>query len=491
MPMKSMVEDVKKDRKRNGRNSHERTWKKGALQERCEEKKSSSLNDIEEFGNEVRSSKRKGDGNHLCIKDNEKEEKRTESITSGETSSSNRSLEESIKRLLTKDVRPTDNIRWEMFGLRPLLLKRIYTIGYEFPSPVQAASIPRALKGRNLLVRSKNGTGKTASYVIPMLNAINPDELSIQGIILVPIRELALQISRNVKRLSEGMGVASVPVVGGTNMQDDIIRVSNGVHVMVGTPGRIVDLVEKKIGVISKKVILVFDEADKLLDVTFGETVTRLLELLPRERQILLYSATFPYFVTGFIKRYMRDPLCINLMKELAPIGIKQFYTQVKPSEKLICLRSLLLKLKINQCVIFCNNIRTVELLAMRITGMGMPSYFIHSKMTQEDRNIVFHNFLKGKCKILVATDLITRGVDVPNTNYVINFDIPKSPESYLHRIGRAGRFGTRGVAISLVTIEEREMLADIEAKLGKEISPLSDGGLNRLYESNIDKDQE
>ncbi|WEL37910.1 DEAD box RNA helicase [Encephalitozoon hellem] len=486
-----MIEEVKKDGKRNGGNSHEKTWnRKGLLQERHAERVPSNRGEIVKPGDGVGANRRGRYENGLSIDANEKKAS-AEDIMACEASSSSGSVEEGMKKLLSKDVRPAEGIKWKAFGLKPLLLKRIYSIGYEFPSPVQAESIPHALRGKNLLVRSKNGTGKTASYVIPMLNAINPEELSIQGVILVPIRELALQISRNVKRLSEGMGVISVPVVGGTNMQDDIIRVSNGVHVMVGTPGRIVDLVEKKIGVLSKKVVLVFDEADKLLDVTFGETVTRLLELLPKERQILLYSATFPYFVTGFTKKYMKEPLCINLMKELAPIGIRQFYTQVKPSEKLLCLRSLLLKLKINQCVIFCNSIRTVELLAMKITGMGMPSYFIHSKMAQEDRNIVFHNFLKGKCKILVATDLITRGVDVPNTNYVINFDVPKSPESYLHRIGRAGRFGTRGVAISLVTIEEKEMLADIETKLGKEISPLSDGGLNRLHESNIDKNQE
>lgn len=393
------------------------------------------------------------------------------------------------RRELTEDVIETEDVRWESLGLKGMLLQRIREVGYEFPSPVQVRSIPYTLKGRNLLVRSKNGTGKTASYVIPMLNTIDPSEASIQGIILVPIRELALQISRSIKKMSEGLGVVSAPVVGGTSMQDDIIRVSNGVHMMVGTPGRIVDLVEKKVGTLSKRMILVFDEADKLLDVTFGKTITKLLELMPKERQLLLYSATFPYFITGFIKRYMKDPLCINLVKELAPVGVKQFYTHVKPCEKLLCLKSLLVKSSIKQCVIFCNNIKTVELLAMKITEMGMSSYFIHSKMTQEDRNVVFHNFVKGKCKILVATDLITRGVDVPNTNYVINFDVPKSPESYLHRIGRAGRFGTPGVAISLVTTGERELLMDIEAKLGKEISPLSDGGLTRLYENNIDED--
>ncbi|ADM12293.1 ATP-dependent RNA helicase [Encephalitozoon intestinalis ATCC 50506] len=481
MPMKSMTEDIKKEGKKGGRNREKESWKKGEfLGKKYVERSSAGLSNIRRSEEEFQGNGKDEERNNLEGKTNRKETRDTKT-NSLELSLLNRTAESDGGVFLSKDVRETENVKWEIFGLKPKLLKRIQDIGYNFPSPVQVASIPHALKGRDMLVRSKNGTGKTASYTIPILNAINPEELNIQGIILVPIRELALQISRNVKRLSEGMGVISAPIVGGTNMQDDIIRVSNGVHVMVGTPGRIVDLIEKKIGVLSKKIILVFDEADKLLDVTFGETVTRLLDILPRERHILLYSATFPYFVTGFIKRYMRDPLCLNLMKELVPVGVKQFYTIVKPSEKLLCLRSLLLKLKINQCVIFCNNIKTVELLAMKVTEIGIPSYFIHSKMTQEDRNIVFHNFLKGKCKILVATDLITRGVDVPNTNYVINFDIPKSPESYLHRIGRAGRFGTPGVAISLVTTEEKEMLADIEVKLGKEVSPLSDGGLDRL----------
>ncbi|CAD27136.2 putative ATP-DEPENDENT RNA HELICASE (DEAD box family) [Encephalitozoon cuniculi GB-M1] len=486
--MKSMIEGVKKDGKKGRRNDRKDSWDKDGFTQRGRaEKKPVDLAKIQGIQGQIGIGKNKGDGNRLdCGMDKEEAEDGKDIMRCRHLSPGGGGM----KRLLSEDVRETEGIGWESLGLGPVLLKRIRDIGYDFPSPVQVASIPHVLGGKNLLVRSKNGTGKTASYIVPMLNMINSSELSIQGIILVPIRELALQISRNVKRMSEGTGVISAPVVGGTSMQDDIIRVSNGVHVMVGTPGRIVDLVEKRVGTLSKRVILVFDEADKLLDVTFGETVTKLLDLLPREKQMLLYSATFPYFVTGFIRRYMKNPLCINLMKELAPVGVKQFYTYVKPSEKLLCLKSLLLRLSINQCVIFCNSIKTVELLAMKITEMGLPSYFIHSKMAQEDRNIVFHNFLKGKCKILVATDLITRGVDAPNTNYVINFDISKSPESYLHRIGRAGRFGAPGVAISLVTTEEKEMLMDIEAKLGKEISPLSDKGLSRLHESNIDRNQ-
>jgi ATP-dependent RNA helicase DDX6/DHH1 len=251
---------------------------------------------------------------------------------------------------------------------------------------------------------------------------------------------------------------------------------------MIGTPGRIVDLIEKKVVMLSKNVMLVFDEADKLLDVTFGRTITRILELMPRNRQMMLYSATFPYFIAGFMKRCMQNPLCINLMTELVPIGIKQFYVHVKPVDKLLCLKSLFTKTSgVNQCVVFCNNIKTVEFLAMKITEMGMPSYFIHSKMAQEDRNAVFHSFLKEKCKILVATDLITRGIDAPSTNYVINFDLPKTSESYLHRIGRAGRFGRAGVAISFVSEADKEMLADIETNVGSMISPLSDSGLSRL----------
>ncbi|KAM0672694.1 putative ATP-dependent RNA helicase ddx6 [Ordospora colligata] len=383
---------------------------------------------------------------------------------------------------LSRDVSETQNMTWEMFGLKPEVVKKIDVMGYAFPSPVQVKSIPHALYGRCLLVRSKNGTGKTASYVIPILNNVDVLDKDVQAIVVVPIRELALQVARNFRKMCEGLGILSVPVVGGMSMQDDIIRMLNGAHVMIGTPGRIVDLIEKKVGTLSKKVMLVFDEADKLLDISFAKIIARLLELMPQNRQIMLYSATFPYFIAGFMKKYMHSPLCINLMTELVPIGIKQFYVHVKLMDKLVCLNSLLTKTSgINQCVVFCNGIKTVELLAMKITEMGIPSYFMHSKMTQEHRNAVFHNFLKEKCKILVATDLITRGVDAPSTNYVINFDLPKTSESYLHRIGRAGRFGRAGVAISLVSEFDKEVLAEIEANVGNTISPLSDSGLTRL----------
>lgn len=193
--------------------------------------------------------------------------------------------------------------------------------------------------------------------------------------VLAPIRELALQISKNVWRMSETMGVVSAPVVGGTNLQGDIIRVSNGVHVMIGMPGRVVDLIEKKVAVLAECMMVVFDEADKLLDMTFSETVTRLLGLVPRRRQMMLYSATFPLFIAGFVKTHMYRLQCINLMDELVPVDVRQLYTHVQPSEKLLCLKTLLLRLSIRQCVIFCNGIRTVELLegTMQDSGCNRP----------------------------------------------------------------------------------------------------------------------
>jgi ATP-dependent RNA helicase DDX6/DHH1 len=376
---------------------------------------------------------------------------------------------------ISADVEKTRGRRWCELGLKGELLERIEDVGYKFPSPVQIESIPHALKGRDLLVRSKNGTGKTASYIIPMLDRIDTGSLTVQAIVLVPIRELALQISRNVKRMSKGLGIVSAPIVGGTSLQEDIIRVSNGVHVIVGTPGRVIDLIEKKVTVLGSSIMLVFDEADKLLDITFNESMNRLFELLPAKRQILLYSATFPVSVHGFVKAHMKDPVFLNLMNELFLLGVKQFYASVKLSHKLFCLKSLLSTLRLEQCIIFCNGIKTVELLAMKITEMGMSCYFIHSHMSQEERNAVFHNFTRGNCKILVATDLITRGVDVPDVNCVINFDFPKSTESYLHRVGRAGRFGRLGISISLITTYDKPMLLEVEEKLGTEILPISD----------------
>merc|ERR1712196_21768 len=215
------------------------------------------------------------------------------------------------------------------------------------------------------------------------------------------------------------------------------------------------------------------DEADKLLSPEFMPLVKKLVALLPAERQILLYSATFPVKVKSFKDEVMRKPYEINLMEELTLKGVTQYYAFVEERQKVHCLNTLFAKLSINQSIIFCNSVQRVELLARKITELGYSCFYIHAKMPQSSRNRVFHEFKGGACRNLVSSDLFTRGIDIQSVNVVINFDFPKNSETYLHRIGRSGRFGHLGLAINLITYEDRFNLFRIEQELKTEIKPI------------------
>jgi len=376
-------------------------------------------------------------------------------------------------RVKTTDVTDTKGNEFEDFCLKRELLMGIFEKGWERPSPIQEASIPIALAGRDVLARAKNGTGKTGAYTIPMLETIDVTKDYIQGMIIVPTRELALQTSQIAIEVSKHLGVKVMVTTGGTNLKDDIMRIYEKVHLVVATPGRILDLMEKQVANVSKCRLLVLDEADKLLSQDFKGMLDRVISHLPHDRQILLYSATFPLTVETFMRKHLKDPYEINLMDELTLKGITQYYAFVQERQKVHCLNTLFSKLQINQSIIFCNSTQRVELLAKKITELGYSCYYIHAKMAQAHRNRVFHDFRAGLCRNLVCSDLFTRGIDIQAVNVVINFDFPKMAETYLHRIGRSGRFGHLGVAINLITYDDRFALHRIEQELGTEIRPI------------------
>ena len=337
-----------------------------------------------------------------------------------------------------------------------------------------------------MLARAKNGTGKTAAFSIPILQSINPARREIQAVVFVPTRELALQNANVLKQLGKYLKVEVVSITGGNPLREDILRLKDCPHVLVGTPGRISDLASRRIARLGAAKVIAMDEADKLLSNEFQQAVESMLrESFPSEkngRQILLFSATFPATVVPFRDEYMREPYEINLMDELTLKGVTQFYAYVEEKQKVQCLNTLFGKLKINQCIIFCNSVSRVELLAKRITELGASCFYIHAKMEQPDRNKVFHNFRRGGTRHLVSTDLFTRGIDVPTVNVVINFDFPGKAETYLHRIGRSGRFGHLGVAINLITKEDVENLYKIEQELSTEIKPIPSAIDENLY---------
>jgi len=386
------------------------------------------------------------------------------------------------KTLLTEDVTTTKGNEFEDYFLKRELLMGIYEKGFENPSPIQEEAIPIALAGRDILARAKNGTGKTASFLIPALEKVSTDKNCIQALILVPTRELALQTSQVCKELGKHMNVQVMVSTGGTSLKDDIMRLYNVVHIMVATPGRVLDLANKGVADLSQCPFLVMDEADKLLSPEFQPLVEELIGFLPEDRQILLFSATFPITVKDFKERFLRKPYEINLMEELTLKGVTQYYAFVEERQKVHCLNTLFSKLQINQSIIFCNSVNRVELLAKKITELGYSCFFIHAKMFQSHRNRVFHDFRNGACRNLVCTDLFTRGIDIQAVNVVINFDFPKNAETYLHRIGRSGRFGHLGLAINLITYEDRFNLYRIEQELGTEIKPIPAVIDKRLY---------
>ncbi|XP_020525301.1 DEAD-box ATP-dependent RNA helicase 8 isoform X2 [Amborella trichopoda] len=338
-------------------------------------------------------------------------------------------------RYKTEDVTATKGNEFEDYFLKRELLMGIYEKGFERPSPIQEESIPIALTGSDILARAKNGTGKTAAFCIPALEKIDQNKNAIQVIILVPTRELALQTSQVCKELGKHLNIQVMVTTGGTSLKDDIMRLYQPVHLLVGTPGRVLDLTKKGVCVLKECTMLVMDEADKLLSPEFQPSVEQLIGFLPPNRQILLFSATFPVTVKAFKERFLRRPYIINLMDELTLKGITQYYAFVEERQKVHCLNTLFSKLQINQSIIFCNSVNRVELLAKKITELGYSCFYIHAKMLQSHRNRVFHDFRNGACRNLVCSDLFTRGIDIQAVNVVINFDFPKNSETYLHRV--------------------------------------------------------
>ncbi|MCP9258355.1 ATP-dependent RNA helicase DHH1 [Dirofilaria immitis] len=362
-------------------------------------------------------------------------------------------------RFKTTDVTDTKGIEFEDFCLKRPLLMGIFEKGWEKPSPIQEASISIALSGQDILARAKNGTGKTGAYCIPCIDKVDIEKNTRRQNNLLKQRSSICYYNMLERHIKIFLEVGNVMVTtGGTELRNDIMRLNGTVHIIVATPGRILDLMDKNVADMSHCTTLVLDEADKLLSQDFQGILDRVIKFLPPDRQIMLYSATFPLTVATFMQKHMRNPYEINLMEELTLVASNQSIHN------------------------FCNSTQRVELLAKKITEIGYSCYYIHSRMAQGHRNRVFHDFRKGACRNLVCSDLLTRGIDIQAVNVVINFDFPRNAETYLHRIGRSGRFGHLGIAINLITYEDRFTLRRIEAELRTRIAPIPKSVDPKLY---------
>ncbi|XP_052706117.1 eukaryotic initiation factor 4A-I-like [Crassostrea angulata] len=350
-------------------------------------------------------------------------------------------------------------------NLREELLRGIYAYGFEKPSAIQQRAIIPCIKGRDVIAQAQSGTGKTATFSIAILQQLNIEEKDCQALVLAPTRELAQQIQKVVIALGDYMGASCHACIGGTNVREDIHRLQAGVNIVVGTPGRVYDMISRRALNPRNIQLFVLDEADEMLSRGFKDQIYDVFRFMPQSIQVILLSATMPAEVLDVTKKFMRDPIRILVKKEeLTLEGIRQFYIQVEREEwKLDTLCDLYETLTITQAVIFCNTRRKVDWLTDKMLSRDFTVSAMHGDMDQKERDVIMREFRTGSSRVLITTDLLARGIDVQQVSLVINFDLPANRENYIHRIGRGGRFGRKGVAINFVTAEDVRTLRDIE----------------------------
>jgi len=321
------------------------------------------------------------------------------------------------------------------------------------------------VKGHDVIAQAQSGTGKTATFSISILQKIDFSIKGTQALILAPTRELAQQIQKVVIALGDYMNVECHACVGGTNVRDDMSKLQEGVHVVVGTPGRVYDMINRRALRTDNIKLFCLDEADEMLSRGFKDQIYEVFQLLPQDTQVVLLSATMPADVLEVTKKFMRDPVRILVKRdELTLEGIKQFYIAVEKEEwKLDTLCDLYETVTITQAVIFCNTRRKVDWLTEKMHQREFTVSAMHGDMEQKQREVLMKEFRSGSSRVLITTDLLARGIDVQQVSLVINYDLPTNRENYIHRIGRGGRFGRKGVAINFVTTEDVRMLRDIE----------------------------
>lgn len=359
---------------------------------------------------------------------------------------------------------------FQQLGLNATLLKTLEQLSYHEPTPIQAQAIPALLAGEDVLGQAQTGTGKTAAFTLPLLNMM--DNHGLQTLILTPTRELAIQVSEAVYRYGKAMDVKVLPVYGGTSYDRQIRRIKKGVNVIVGTPGRTLDLINKGVLKLGNIRFMVFDEADEMLKMGFIEDVESILRATPKEtRQTLLFSATFSKEILRLSQNYMRNPRHIEVeAQQKTADNIEQRYYLVDERDKVAALSRILETEEHHNMLVFTRTKVGSSELASTLIERGYPAVAIHGDLAQNERERILNRFRDGQLSILVATDVVGRGVDIQDVSHVINFDISQLPIEYVHRIGRTGRAGRSGIAVSLITPKQRYLMRRIQEFIGTEI---------------------
>jgi translation initiation factor 4A len=354
---------------------------------------------------------------------------------------------------------------FDNMALREDLLRGIYAYGFEKPSAIQQRAIMPLIKGKDLIAQAQSGTGKTATFTIGILQRLDFSLNECQALLLAPTRELAQQIHKVVTNLGDYLNVKCHSCIGGTRVRDDITKLQSGVHVVVGTPGRVFDMLCRNVLRPEHIKMFILDEADEMLSRGFKDQIYEIFTQLPTSVQVGLFSATMPPDALEITRKFMNNPIRILVKRdELTLEGIKQFYINVEREDwKLDTLCDLYDTLNITQAVIFCNTRRKVDWLTDKMRSREFTVSSTHGDVQQKERDVILNEFRTGSSRVLITTDLLARGIDVQQVSLVINYDLPRNLENYIHRIGRSGRFGRKGVAINFITAEDVRLHRELE----------------------------
>jgi len=376
--------------------------------------------------------------------------------------------------LIESSVQAEEPTSFQQLALSRAMRASLAAAGYVTPSPIQATLIPMALEGQDVIGQAKTGTGKTASFAIPLIEMLEEHGKAPQALVLAPTRELVQQIVGEFEKLARYQGTKICGIYGGEPIQRQLRALERGVDIVVGTPGRVIDHIERRTLLLTDVFHVVLDEADRMLDIGFRPDIERILRRVPDPHQTLLLSATISPEIRKLAQRYMFQPQELNLSRDEPSVeAIKQFYLTVDQDRKLDLLVHLLERDKPRQCIIFTRTKKGADRLAERLTRSARGVATIHGDLPQTARNRVMLGFRNGTIPILVATDVVGRGIDVEGISHVINYDVPDDPENYLHRIGRTGRMGRDGLAYTFVRPDEGGPLTSIELLINRPIENL------------------
>lgn len=383
--------------------------------------------------------------------------------------------------------------KFQDLGISQATLKAVLRMGFEEATPIQAETIPLSLENKDLIGQAQTGTGKTAAFGIPLVEKVDTSVEAIQGIIIAPTRELAIQVSEELYKIGAGKRVRVLPIYGGQDISRQIRSLKKAPHIIVGTPGRVLDHINRKTMRLDTVNTVILDEADEMLNMGFIEDIESILAQTPSERQTLLFSATMPGPIQRMAEKFMKDPQIVRVKtKEMTVPLIEQYYLETQEKNKFDVLTRLLDIQSPELAIVFGRTKRRVDELSEALNLRGYTAEGIHGDLSQAKRLQVLRKFKEGTIDVLVATDVAARGLDISGVTHVYNFDIPQDPESYVHRIGRTGRAGKAGVAMTFITPREKSYLAVVEKttkrKMERMKAPTLDEALEGQQRAVVDK---